>query len=113
MRKSDKKIENNIRITLTEVCETALKNFNGFEWLTHVVNYSNFPASLKVICVFDSNDNLSSFINSNSCKELNLLIQKKFFDMGISYKSITNHISYDTEENCKKHNNGKWADRLE
>lgn len=113
MRKSDKKMENNLRITLTEVCETALKNFNGFEWLTHVVNYSNFPASLKVICVFDTNDNLSRFMESNSCQELGFLIQKKFFELDINLKTITNHLSYDTEENCKKHNNGKWADRLE
>jgi hypothetical protein len=113
MRKSDKKMENQLRIMLTEVCETALKNFNGFEWLTHIVNYSNFPASLNVICIFDTNDNMSNFINSNHRHELVSLIQKKFFDVGINLKSINNHISYDTEENCTKDNNGKWSDRLE
>ncbi|MFT7007696.1 MAG: hypothetical protein ACJAXJ_002225 [Colwellia sp.] len=113
MRKSDKKMENQLRTTLTEVCENALKSFNGFEWLTHKVNYSNFPASLKVICIFDTNDNLSSFINNDHCNELGSLILKKFSDMGINLKSITNHLSYDTEENCQKDNNGKWADRLE
>lgn len=99
MRKSDKKIENQLRIVLTEVCETALKKFNGFEWLTHNVNYSHFPNSLKVICIFDTNDNLSSFIKSNSCRELGTLLQKKFFNIGINLKNITLHISYDTEEN--------------
>jgi hypothetical protein len=113
MRKSDKKIENQLRTTLTEVCDSALKNFNGFEWLTHIVNYSNFPGSLKVICIFDTNDNLSSFINSDRCHELSSLIQKKFFDIGINIKNITNHLSYDTEENCQKDNKGMWADRLE
>ena len=38
MRKSDKKIENQLRLTLTDVCETALKRFNGFEWLTHLLH---------------------------------------------------------------------------
>lgn len=112
MRKSDKKIENQLRINLTEVCETALKRFNGFEWLTHVVNHNNFPNSLKIICVFDTNEHLARFMESNSCQELGSLIQKKLFEMDINLKSITNHLSYDTEENCNKSNDGKWADRL-
>ncbi len=102
MRKSDKKIENQLRIVLTDICETTLKNFNGFEWLAHNVNYSHFPNSLKVICVFDTNDNLSRFIKSNSCRELGTLVQKKFFSIGINLKNITHHISYDTEENGHK-----------
>ncbi|MDX2369554.1 MAG: Fis family transcriptional regulator [Colwellia sp.] len=113
MRKSDKKIDNKVRLALTEVCDTALKNFNGFEWLTHLVNYSNFPKSLKVICVFDTKANLSRFKESNSYHELGSLIQKKLFDMGINLTNITSQISYDTEEDCKTSNNGKWADRLE
>lgn len=112
MRKSDKKIENQLRIALTEVCDSALKNINGFVWLTHLVNYSNFPTSLKVICVFDTNDNLSSFIDSNSCHDLGCLIQKKLFEIGINLTNITSQISYDTEEDCEKNHNGKWADRL-
>ena len=112
MRKSDKKRENQLRIALTEVCESALKNFNGFQWLTHLVNHSNFPTSLKIICIFDTNDNLSSFIENNHCRELGCLIQKKLFEMDINLKSMTNHISYDTEENCEKNHKGIWADRL-
>ena len=112
MRKSDKKVENQLRLALTDVCETSLKDFTGFQWLTHLVNYTNFPKSLKVICVFDTNDNLSSFIQSSGCRELSNLIQKTLFEIGINLKNITNHISYDTEENCEKNHNGKWADRL-
>lgn len=112
MRKSDKKIENQLRITLTEVCETALKDFVGFEWLTHLVDHNNFPNSLKVVCVFDTNDNLSRFIESDSNQKLSSLIQKKFFEKSIVLKNINNHIAYDTEENCKNTSNGNWADRL-
>lgn len=113
MRKSDKKMENQLRITLTEVCETALKNCHGFMWLTHLVNYSNFPKSLKIICVFDTNDKLSKFTDSNSQHKLGSLIQEKLLEIGINLKNITNHISYDTEEDCEKNNYGKWAERLE
>ena len=105
MRKSDKKIENKLRVALTDVCEIALKQFIGFEWVTHLVNYNNFPSSLKVICVFDSNDNLSHFLKSNNRRELEVLIQRKFFEIDINLTSITQHLSYDSEESNQKRKN--------
>jgi len=112
MRKTDKKLDNQLREILTDVCDTALKEFTGFQWLTHLVNYSNFPKSLKIICVFDTNDNLKGFMATNGRHEFSTLIQEKLFEIDINISSITRHISYDTEENCHKNNNGKWADRL-
>ena len=97
---------------MTAVCDMALKEINGFQWLTHIVDYADFPASLKVVCVFDTNENLASFIAGSSHKELNALIQKKLFAMGINPKSVAGRIAYDTEENCDRDHNGKWADRL-
>ena len=43
MRKSDKKINNNIRNILNQVCEQALIEVKNFVWLTHLVNYDKFP----------------------------------------------------------------------
>ena len=112
MRKMDKKIDKQLRIVLTDVCETALKKYVGFQWLTHVVNYSNFPKSLKVVCVFDTNENLNNFMLDNHSQALNILIQKKLFEVDVNINNVVNHISYDTEENCDKNDNGKWAVRL-
>ena len=81
MRKSDKKLENKLREVLTEVCETALKRFDGFEWLTHETNYKNFPNSLRITCVFDTNTNLDLFRASSASTELSRLIQKKLFEI--------------------------------
>ncbi|MBY6064518.1 hypothetical protein [Pseudidiomarina sediminum] len=53
MRKSDKKIDNEIIKRLTEVCETMKAHLSGFVWLTHEVNYQRFPESLLVTLVFD------------------------------------------------------------
>ena len=72
MRKTDKKMDNQLRHVLTEVCEVALKDINGFQWLTHVVNYSNFPKSLQVVCVFDTNENLS--FSCQKKPKLNLMV---------------------------------------
>ena len=112
MRKTDRKLENQLRLVLTDVCETALKEFAGFQWLTHLVNFAKFPETLKVVCVFDTNENLNNFMETKSNLEMSALIQTRFVAKGISLKKMANHITYDTEENCKKNNNGKWADRL-
>ena len=45
LRKTDKKIENQLILVLTAVCETALKEIDGFQWLTHLVEYTDFPNS--------------------------------------------------------------------
>lgn len=53
MRKTDKKIENEIIRRLTDVCEDAKHECSGFSWLTHNVDYQRFPASLTVTLVFN------------------------------------------------------------
>ncbi|MFT6654834.1 MAG: hypothetical protein ACJAWI_001601 [Marinomonas primoryensis] len=110
MRKTDKKLDKQICETLTEVCEASLKENTGFQWLTHLVNYSRFPQSLQVVCVFDTNDQLNVFKANESHLEFNERIQKALSGIGISINS--RQISYDTEENCSKTNNGKWVDRF-
>jgi len=112
MRKSDKKLENQLRVTLTNVCDIALKEFTSFQWLTHIVNYTNFPKTLKIVCVFDTNENLSTFLQEDSSHQLRNLIQKQLFEIGINLKSMHEHLIYDTEENCEKSHNGNWAARL-
>jgi hypothetical protein len=112
MRKMDKKIDNQLRLALTEVCDQALKAFAGFQWLTHLVDYTNFPNTLRVVCVFDSNENLATFMATKNNHELSDLIQTKLFGMDVTLKNMSNHITYDTEENCEQSHKGKWADRL-
>lgn len=112
MRKTDKKIDNNLRLALTDVCEHALKDVDGFLWLTHLVNYSNFPQSLKVVCVFDTNAQLETYQQSDSKSKLESLIGDELHGLNIKLKKLSTHIAYDTEENCDKHNGGNWAARL-
>lgn len=108
MRKSDKKIDNAIRNVLTEVCDIALEKYDGFVWLTHIVNYNHFPDSLSVVCVYDTNEQLA---NTNK-DELRSLIKEKLASIDIKLKDICENISFDTEENCDKENNGSWNERF-
>ena len=112
MRKTDKKIDDRIRRVLKQVCEMALDNVDGFIWLTHSVNYDRFPESLSVVFVFARNEALNKARATQSDDYLSQLIQDKFLEIEISFKDISQHIIFDSEENCKLENNGKWHERL-
>ncbi|TWX68146.1 Fis family transcriptional regulator [Colwellia sp. C1TZA3] len=112
MRKSDKKIDNQIIKSLTEVCQSALEEIDGFEWLTHTVNFDNFPDSLKIVCVFDSNQKLASYLKSDDSKQLALFITDSLAGIGIKLNSVKNQIELDSEENCTLYHAGNWHKRL-
>ena len=112
MRKSDKKIENQIRDVLTDVCEDTLKGYDGFLWVTHTVNFSSFPQSLKIVCVFDSNQDRTNFLEADGQHKVASVIQNAFNQVGIKLRSIDKHLSFDTQENCDRDHQGKWNLRL-
>lgn len=113
MRKSDKKIEKQLVSVLTEVCETALEEIKGFKWLTHTVNYTTFPQSLRVYCIFDQNINLTTFLTNKSHKNnLEKVLVSHLKTLNIHLKNTSSHFFYDSEENCDLEHNGNWAQRL-
>ncbi|MEH6591665.1 MAG: Fis family transcriptional regulator [Halioglobus sp.] len=112
MKKSAKKIDNAVRVALTNVCEVALVEVSGFQWITHFANYSTFPDSLSVVCVFDTNDDLSSALKARQDDYMRNLIKEKLGAANIYIKDIRRHVSFDTEEACKKDNDGKWHERF-
>lgn len=112
MRKSDKKIDNHLRRVLTDVCELALDQISGFKWLTHFARYENFPESLNVICIFDTNSNLAAARASGDDIRLRNLINDKLLSASIKLKDMTQQVNFDTEESCSIQNNGKWNQRF-
>jgi hypothetical protein len=96
--KTQKKIDNNIRLALTDSCEQFLEGIAGFQWLTHQADYANFPASLLITCVFDTNKSQQqAFQNGNSSRMQNL-IQAKLLKAGVKLKSPKQQIIFENEE---------------
>jgi len=112
MRKTDKKTERNVVAALKNVCETALGNIAGFEWLTHFVDYKRFPDSLSVVCVFSSRDALDRAHTSNKTGYLLDLIKQELLASNINIRSINHHVKFDTEEDCLEKNAGNWKHRF-
>ena len=94
MKKTDKKIENKLRQALTEVCHFALENIEGFEWITHKVNYNVFPDSLQVTCAFVSQSDIDNLKNSNQDSVLKKVIAAKLANINIKLNNLDKQISY-------------------
>ena len=112
MRKTDKKLESTLIKALTEVCDEALETFDGFQWLTHFVNYSHFPDSLIVVCVFDTNEHLEKMYQEDTGDTFRHMVKSKLESIGIRLKNIHSHVKFDTEEACRKENDGRWNKRF-
>lgn len=112
MRKSDKKFDNELRKSLTRLCESQLEALVGFQWLTHTVSFANVQSSLKVVCVFDTNEHLELFLGSKNKLKVESLILKVMSDLNVKLKNTSKQLIFDTEENCIRFNNGNWAERL-
>lgn len=112
MKKTHKKIDNTLRESLTRVCDIALVKIEGFKWLTHMVDYDDFPRSLKVICVFDSHQNQTVAQDQHKhdymCDLINQALQKE----NIKLPNIKGQVRFDSEERCVSQHGGNWAQRL-
>jgi len=112
MTKTEKKIDNNLCKILTDVCETAKDEIQGFQWLTHQVNYNNFPETLKLTCVFDSNADIAALMTSKQDVRLQTLLTQALLSMDVKLKKSNKHIKFDSEENCNRDHGGNWDKRL-
>ena len=91
MRKSDKKIDNKVRQALTEVCDLALQHINGYQWITHTVNYQRFPDSLIITCMFADKDSAD---DPQRQGELSRMIQQKLQAIGIDFQASNRQIRF-------------------
>ncbi|CEO40787.1 Fis family transcriptional regulator [Photobacterium kishitanii] len=112
MRKTDKKIDNAIRDALTLVCDHAQLSFEGFQWLTHCVNYDNFPNSLKIICIFNTDEQLANLRQGDYGRLLRQLIKQHLADINVVIKNVDKQVLFDSEQACVTTHNGKWAQKL-
>ncbi len=112
MKKTDKKIDKQICLALTKACETAKHEVQGFQWLTHFVDYNQFPSSLSVVCIFDTKAGLEQARQLMKDQLIVSLIRSELEKINIRFKDINHHVSFDTEEACVAEHNGNWQKRF-
>ena len=110
--KTQKRTDNNIRLALITVCEQSLKDVPGFQWLTHQLDFTNFPASLLVTCIFDTQASLDQAAQEQHTLQMQNNVQAKLFKAGVKVSSPKNQVLFDTEEACTQEHEGDWKLRL-
>jgi len=112
LSKTNQKIDNNVCKALTIACESSLHEVAGFVWLTHRANYTNFPASLVITCVFNTDEEVTEMKAQQQDECLRGTIQKQLLKIGVVVKNIKQCVRFDSEEACQRQHQGEWADRL-
>lgn len=96
MKKTDKKKDKQICQALTKACEMAKDEVPGFQWLTHLVNYNQFPESLSIICFFDTKTELEQARKQKKDQFIVGLIKSELEQINIRFKDINRHVSFDS-----------------
>ena len=111
-KRTQAQIERRLITSLTEACETAKSQIPGFVWLTHVVDYEAFPASLKVVWVFDNQVNKDFALADGEARFMVELTTRALADANINVRQVANHVFYDSEDECQRACGGDWVKRL-
>jgi len=112
LSKTNQKIDNNVCKALTLACESSLHEVSGFVWLTHRANYTNFPASLVITCVFNTNAEIIEMKAEQQDEFLRATIQKQLLKIGVVVKNIKQCVRFDSEQACQLQHEGQWSERL-
>jgi len=112
LSKTNQKIDNNICKALTIACESSLHDVAGFAWLTHRANYTNFPASLVITCIFNTDEEVSAMKLQQKDEFLRGTIQRQLLKIGVVVKNIKQCVRFDSEEACHRQHKGEWVARL-
>lgn len=112
LSKTQKRTDNNIRKALTHVCEQSLENIAGFEWLTHQADYTHFPGSLFITCVFTTEQAQTQAAANGDVQHLHSMIIRQLLTIGVKLPNAHQQIILDNEEACAQAHNGNWKLRL-
>ncbi|TKJ68823.1 hypothetical protein [Pseudomonas viridiflava] len=111
-KREQAQVERRLIAALTQSCETAKSEIPGFCWLTHEVDYANFPASLQVIWAFDTVAAKDQTLSQGLDQRMIQLTAEALDELGITLTSLPRHVHFDSEEQCLRENGGNWELRL-
>ncbi|MGO2200658.1 hypothetical protein [Pseudomonas helleri] len=111
-KRNQAQIERRLVKHLTDACETAKGQIPGFVWLTHSVDFEAFPASLKVVWVFDNQVNKDFALADGEAGFMVELTTSALLDANIKVRQVANHVFYDSEDECQRACGGDWVKRL-
>ena len=111
-KRDSARIERALVAALTEACETAKVEIPGFEWLTHSVNYADFPQSLVITWIFDTRANKDHALATGLDARIRELTAIALHTADIPSVPLKRCVQLDSEEACHAQHGGNWRLRL-
>ncbi len=105
-------IERQLIEVLTQACELAKAEIAGFSWLTHEVDYEQFPDSLHVVWVFDTRRERELAAANGLNARMIELTEAALNELKLQLNPIAGHVHFDSEEECQRTHDGNWQQRL-
>jgi hypothetical protein len=112
MKKTIKKLDNQVVKALTKACEQLKEQYSDFEWLTHSADFSNFPGSLMVYCIFTTEAAWQNCKQEGGDAVFAKVIHGELLRVGVLLKTPKRHVLFDSEQACTAQSNGNWKLRL-
>lgn len=111
-KRKQQQMERQLIASLTDACEVAKAEVPGFNWLTHDNGNHQFPAGLRVTWIFDTQANLDRALASGDGQRMQEWTRVALDKTGIDSRLIPTCLQFDSEEACRKAQDGDWLARL-
>ncbi|MBO0495388.1 hypothetical protein [Pseudomonas sp. Marseille-Q1929] len=111
-KRDSARIERDLVAALTDACETAKAQIPGFDWLTHTVNYADFPQSLVITWVFDTRASKDHALATGLDAHIRDLTAIALHAADIPPVPLKRCVQLDSEEACHAQHGGNWRLRL-
>ncbi|MBY8960278.1 hypothetical protein J1G18_23545 [Pseudomonas sp. MIS38] len=105
------RIERRLIATLTDACEAAKAEIQGFTWLTHTADLNALAATLNVIWVFDTEADKNLALTDAKAR-LFELTATALREADIDLSPSERNVRFDSEEACQRNHGGNWRERL-
>ena len=105
------RIERRLITTLTEACETAKGEIEGFTWLTHTADVNALSETLKVVWVFETLAD-KKLAQANAKPRIVELTSIALNEADIDLNLSDRNVCFDSEEECLRTHGGDWKNRL-
>lgn len=105
------RLERLLITTLTEACETAKSEIQGFTWLTHTGDLNAVAETLKITWVFETlADRKHAQVEAKA--RILELTATALNEAGIELKLTDHNVRFDSEQECQSSHAGDWQKRL-
>ncbi|MDO7897509.1 hypothetical protein [Pseudomonas citrulli] len=96
---------------LTEACETAKCEIQGFTWLTHIADPDALAETLTVIWVFETLED--SKLAQREAKARIVELTAMALDKANLHLALSDrNVRFDSEQECQRSQSGDWRKRL-